>query len=313
MNAVFSLEQGVAALKDRQNRDGGWGYFENTQSRIEPTCWAVTALTAPEEHEGATWLNAAQQCLLADQAEEGFWKASPEMKTGNWVTSLGCAVLSQHPGAENAALAGIKWLCEDYPLDSSPLLRFLRSFSSKANKPDYENAYRGWGWTPRTSSWVEPTSFALLAMHEFDRHRLPPVAERRRKLAVALLYDRMCPGGGWDCGNPRVYGVAGEPLVLPTAWALIALRQLPDHEKKSLSLTWLENQISRIQSPGSLAVASMCLECYGKDSSEAKNRLQAFGLICLLEDGIHVLAWVCLALNAKRRWPARVERRHEHS
>ena len=28
-----------------------------------------------------------------------------------------------------------------------------------------------------------------------------------------MLYDRMCPGGGWNCGNPKVYGVAGEPLV----------------------------------------------------------------------------------------------------
>ena len=42
-----------------------------------------------------------------------------------------------------------------------------------------------------------------------------------------MLYDRMCPGGGWNCGNPMVYGVPGEALIVPTVWALLALRDEP--------------------------------------------------------------------------------------
>jgi hypothetical protein len=268
----------------------------------------VSALTAAREYPEATIIvTNARQYLLVKQEKEGYWTASPEMKTGNWVTSLACAALSQQAGAENATLAAIEWLCEDYPLDSSPLLRVVRSFSRKTNFSQHENAYRGWGWTPRTSSWVEPTAFALLAMQEFDQQRLPVVAARRRELAVGLLYDRMCPDGGWNCGNPRVYGVAGEALVLPTAWALISLRALPDLESKSVSLAWLEDQIPTIQSPASLAVATMCLESYGKELSHVKNSLQDYSVESLLEDGIHVLAWVCLALSPQRTWPARVE------
>lgn len=314
MDAGLSVKNCAGVLQEKQNSDGGWGYHGKTPSRVEPTCWAVSALTAAGEcvERSAALIN-ARHYLLANQRKEGFWTASPEMKTGNWVTSLVCAVLSRQLGTESATSAAMEWLCMDYPLDSSPLLRFLRSFSKTKNISQHENSNRGWGWTPRTSSWVEPTAFALLAMQEFDSHRLPNVAARRRESAVGLLYDRMCPEGGWNCGNPRVYGVAGEALVLPTAWALIALREFPEHKRKSLSLAWLEKQMPKIQSPGSLAVAGMCLEVYGKGSPHAKSRLRDYDMDTLLEDGIHVLAWVCLAMSSERRWPARVEGRHEPS
>ena len=79
-----------------------------------------------------------------------------------------------------------------------------------------------------------------------------------------MLYDRMCPGGGWNCGNPRVYGVPGEPLVVPTVWALIALRHDPARQENMMSLDWLERNIANIQSAGSLALARICLETYGR-------------------------------------------------
>ncbi len=197
------------------------------------------------------------------------------------------------------------WL-KDYPFDSSPLVRLLGSLRSKTRVSQHDDSYRGWGWTPRTSSWVEPTAFALLALQESRVQQFPAAASERRKLAVALLYDRMCPDGGWNCGNPRVYGVAGQPLVLPTAWALIALHPFPEHECKSQSLAWLENEVPKIESPGSLAAATMCLETYSKKLPDAKFNLQDCSPDRLLQDGIHILAWVCLALNTNRNWPARV-------
>jgi hypothetical protein len=50
----------------------------------------------------------------------------------------------------------------------------------------------------------------------------------------------------------------------------------------------------------------MCLDAYGKKSPAAKFNLQDCSPESLLEDGIHILAWVSLALNANRNWPARV-------
>jgi squalene cyclase len=296
-----------AVLRENQNSDGGWGYHVGSQSRVEPTCWALSALSEVcDAEQDSKALSKAQDFLLSTQDKAGFWTASPEMTTGNWVTSLACAVLSRKVGAESASSAGLAWLCSDYPLDSSLGLRLVRRFLSKDRRAQDDDSGRGWGWTPRTSSWVEPTSFALLALQQFHEEQLP-TAMRRRDLAEALLYERMCPDGGWNCGNPRVYGVAGEALVLPTAWALLALRVYPDHMCKSLSLAWLEGAIPQIKSPGSLAVATLCFEAYGRKLPGTKFSLRDFAVESLLEDGIHVLAWVCLSLNPDRTWPARAE------
>ena len=306
MTAGLFTGVGLAVLKETQNGDGGWGYHPKSRSRIEPTCWAYCALSSANDSAQVSACSNARRFLLSHQQNEGFWAASPEMKTGNWVTSLASAVLLHEVESEKAALAGISWLCKDYPFDSSPLVRLLGSLRSKTRVSQHNDSYRGWGWTPRTSSWVEPTAFALLALQESRVQLFPAAASERRKLAVALLYDRMCPDGGWNCGNPRVYGVAGQPLVLPTAWALIALHPFPEHECKSQSLAWLENEVPKIESPGSLAVASMCLETYGKKLPAAKFSLHDCSPDSLLQDGIHILAWVCLALNTNRNWPARV-------
>jgi hypothetical protein len=142
-----------------------------------------------------------------------------------------------------------------------------------------------------------------MALEQFNEKEIEDAA-RRIPLAVGLLHDRMCPGGGWNSGNPKVYGVAGEPLVLPTSWALLALQNFPEHETKSLSLAWLRAEVLKIESAGSLAVASMCLEAYGETVPKGTIDLRDVSPESVLQDGVHVLAWVCLALNAQRRWPA---------
>jgi hypothetical protein len=182
------------------------------------------------------------------------------------------------------------------------------------------DSYRGWGWTPKTSSWVEPTAFALMALRDAPAGQLPKNASTRRDMAVALLYDRMCPGGGWNCGNPRVYGVDGDALVLPTCWALLALRgseraaqkkDAPEKPGRALSLAWLQKEFAKIESAASLAVARMTLENYGIErqassnivTPQAKRDLQDWTAQELAEQGTHVLAWACMAADPARRWP----------
>src|SRR5258707_417692 len=99
-----------------------------------------------------------------------------------------------------------------------------------------QNTDGGWPFAAGEQNRVEPTSFALLALREAKPQYSPANASRRRELAISLLYDRMCPGGGWNCGNPRVYGVDGDPLVLPTCWALLALRDAQEKPGRALSL-----------------------------------------------------------------------------
>jgi hypothetical protein len=237
--------------------------------------------------------------LLTQQLSNGSWPSSPGEARGGWVTSLACHVLRLHADSGKAVAAGLKWLCDDWPRDSSPWRRFLARFSSQQEIFPINNSYRGWGWTPGTSSWVEPTSFALLALERAGDDLPVSLVKRRRELAISLLYDRMCPGGGWNCGNPSVYGVAGEPLVVPTAFALLALRADPKRRENVESLNWLERSVPTIQAAGSLAVARICLSAYSREwpAQAAKFAdLHAHGQFL---ESLPVISWTCIALSGR--------------
>ena len=75
----------------------------------------------------------------------------------------------------------------------------------------------GWPWRPGNSSWVEPTSFALMALKRHGGHAR--VAE-----AEAMILDRRCEDGGWNYGNRRVYDVALPSFPETTAVALLGLQ-----------------------------------------------------------------------------------------
>ena len=290
----------LALLTDMQNADGGWPFHAGGQSRVEPTCWAIRAISDSQDLQSR-----ALDFLKSRQRADGSWPATSEMESGSWVTSLACSILARAPGCRKSVSTGMLWLCEDYPRDSSPWQKFLKKFYNLSHIVAHNDSYRGWGWTPRTSSWVEPTAFALMAFQDReagDSQHSAQIAERR-DLALSLLYDRMCPGGGWNCGNPRVYGVDGDPLVLPTCWALLALRNAPEHPNRDLSLAWLRNAFPTIETAGSLAVARITLENYGIEPPAAKRNLSSWTGQEIAEQGSHVMAWVSLALNPARTWP----------
>jgi hypothetical protein len=50
----------------------------------------------------------------------------------------------------------------------------------------------------------------------------------------------------------------------------------------------------------------MCLQAYGKGSPAGRFNLEGCANEELLCEGVHVLAWISLALNAHRVWPARI-------
>ena len=67
--------------------------------------------------------------------------------------------------------------------------------------------------------WVEPTSWAMLALK-----RLRPTERALVEDGERVLADRECVGGGWNYGNRTVYGQDLPPYVQTTAIALIALQ-----------------------------------------------------------------------------------------
>lgn len=302
-NDFFAAEFCVPFLRNAQNADGGWGFHPGFESRAEPTCWAVLALQASGDVSNSAGIrDRGFQFLRAAQLADGPWAASPEVTTGCWVTSLACWVLLADAQAQQAVAAGLKWLCDDWPRDSAPWRRLLARFSSEHEISAQNDSLRGWGWTPRTSSWVEPTSFALILLALVPKEARPPRADRRRELARRMLYDRMCPGGGWNCGNPMVYGVAGEALIVPTVWALLALRDEPNRTEFLMSLDWLEKNVQDIRSAGSCALARIGLEVCGRKWPATGPTFANFYSQNEFLQNVPVVAWTWLALCGQHKW-----------
>ncbi len=305
-NHNFAESFCVPFLREAQNGDGGWGFQPGAQSRVEPTCWAVKAFFSRGDSSQADQraIDQGLNFLRTSQLADGSWASTPEEKTGCWVTSLVCWVLAGARDEQFAKAidAGLRWVCEDWPRDSSWLQRWVRKLRSADRISKQNNALRGWGWTPGTSSWVEPTAFALLALETKRAGELGELAQKRRRLGEALLYDRMCPGGGWNCGNPEVYGVAGEPLVIPTTWALLALREHSDQRENADSLAWMEGNFAKIQGPGSHALAQVCLAVYGREPSAGVDSAGDYHAKNESLRSIQAAAWTVLAGSDSQTW-----------
>jgi hypothetical protein len=198
--------------------------------------------------------------------------------------------------------SGLRWLCADRPRDIGFLQRLLRKFSNRKQVVEQNDALHGWGWTPNTASWVEPTAFALLALEQASSDLGTSDFAKRRTVGKALLRDRMCPGGGWNCGNPMVYGVPGDPLVEPTVWALLALRDEPDRPENKASLEWLEKNLTQIAGARSLALSKICWETYGRKWPANAPTFREIHSKNEFLGSVLAAAWTCLALGQPPKW-----------
>ena len=198
--------------------------------------------------------------------------------------------------------SGLNWLLQTTPGDAGRWWRFLRRLTARRSVSSQSDELYGWSWTQGTASWVEPTAYALIVLRRAPEKLLSNYARKRISIAQKMLLDRMCPGGGWNCGNPMVYGVAGEPQVVPTVWALLALRNSGTNEYR-LSLDWLEANRGKVRSLAALALTKIGLDALGSSDPNLENCLAA----SLHDKDISVvnvpaIAWTALATSSKRNW-----------
>jgi hypothetical protein len=292
----------LAPLRSLQNTDGGWGFNEGSESRIEPTSWALLALqesSSPEDADLA--IAAGRHFLLGAQLPNGSWAGAAGQRDGCWVTSLACLALLAYGQSSTNLQNGLLWLSNDRPRDSGLLWRLARRVTNRKRINAQNPAFSGWSWTPRTASWVEPTCFALIVERQQSLVSLSD-SQERCDLAEAFLFDRMCPGGGWNCGNPRVYGVAGQPQVGPTVWALIALREHSERTEIRESLDWLARNQITVQSPESLALTFLGLNAHGRSTKTLLKGLDQLRESAHSAWSVQALSWAFLANSGTSRW-----------
>ena len=284
-------------LLTHQNPDGGWGYQPALPSSVEATAWALMAL-ASCSHAGSPQDASARAraWLLQTQLPEGSWPAFAGQRQGCWATSLATLALERTGKSPEAEARGLKWLLDAQPADSGLWWRLsLALRRSKVTRQD--GSLHGWSWTPATASWVEPTSFVLLLFAALPPESLPARAVKLRRVAERMLYDRMCEGGGWNSGNPLVYGVVGVPRIGPTVWALLALIEYSGRKENQLSLDWLERAYAGIQGPASLALAHRCLAAYGRATPPLAAKLRELYAHSHFFDSVLTAVWIVLATS----------------
>lgn len=289
-------------LRRAQNTDGGWGYHPGSESSAEPTAWSILALLQHEEPTGNT-LSSALQWLQHSQLPGGAWPTGSGKDPGCWVTALACLALLKFSESHAAMAKGVKWLCGTWPAEGNLVWRLRQRWQPKSADIVRQNhSLRGWGWTPETASWVEPTAYAMILLQNVPEDLHSPLAAERMELGEKMLYDRACPDGGWNAGNPLVYGVPGVPRVGPTAWALLALRDHPDRAANKDGLTWLEQNYRNFHSPGAHALAQLCLKVYGRPVEQVDGDLQHLYDSNHFLRNVPVMAWAALAVSKVPYW-----------
>jgi hypothetical protein len=242
-----------------QNADGGWGYYRQKKSRLEPTCWAVLAL-ASTGHDRAVAGEALRQWptrdgLLLERAAGG-----PNYGfQGLALLALHAAALEHRNG--NAAL-----------LDSLQRVKGLALAPSAINRQD--NSIQAWSWIDDTFSWVEPTAWCLLALKTCAQSWHARIDPARIRDGERMLADRSCRGGGWNYGNSNMLGKELAPYVPTTAVTLLALRDRDRGQDVTDGLAFLERHSTFERSAMALGLASRALRAYGRDTTAVRAALR---------------------------------------
>jgi hypothetical protein len=118
--------------------------------------------------------------------------------------------------------------------------------------------------------------------------------------AKAMVYNRMCPDGGWNYGNAQVLGEGLHPYPLTTALALIALQQHCLRLENQKSLHYLQKVLPSEKSALAICYASLCLDIYSLPWHGLLDALVDLYDKTLFFQSINTCALALLVLQAKQ-------------
>jgi Prenyltransferase and squalene oxidase repeat len=255
------------ALLNCQLACGGWSYGKSRQWATEPTALALLALRVRPGancRKGVAFLESCQR-------PDGSWPAFEGDEEGSWATALAVIALARVGGNWFRVQRGAASLLQVRGQESHWLTKWRYRLFDRQVRFDPDKY--GWPWTNGAASWVVPTSYSLIALRLAFGCCLPLAVKERIQEGTAMLFDRGCPGGGWNAGNGMVFGVPLEPHIDVTSLALLALRPFRDDPFVKRSLAWLQREFPFLVSTYGLACALVALAAYKCDTSSAKAKL----------------------------------------
>jgi hypothetical protein len=278
------LSSAHAALEDAllrlRNRDGAWPYYAGKRSRVEPTCWATLA----------TGVRLDTTPLAGWLGHDGFVTEPGVSGNHAFAALAGLTIHTQDTvlsGRVSAALTAVFGTV----IPASPVIR-------------QDPNLRGWGWTPDTFSWVEPTAWCMLAL---KKGTSSAAVRARTDEGERVLRDRVCAGGGWNFGNSDVYGQDLPAHVPPTAICVMALQDRVSDAVVDDAVSFLERHAPIEGSTTALALSVLALATVGRSTAALATRLAAHVPQAIAFGNVAALGMAAYALQCaipQRRPPA---------
>lgn len=270
-------KKALAYLQSIQTADGFWPYLQGHDGAIEPSCWAAIATRSEKNCR-----NKFLKHILDQQNSDGGWSSDATRLNSDWTTAIALMSLRalircsidesfdlgvSSDVLDQARKRAFNWLIENRCEHYTPTARFALLLW-KGPEYDYE---RGWPWNPDTFDWVEPTSYALMAMRE-------PEYSSEKSARIALLAEKYllsvsCPKGGWNCGDRNPLGVVIPADMQFSALALLALKTRENEEAVKRSLRFLQER--KMESRAEYAWAALALKRYKMENSYLLEKLTA--------------------------------------
>jgi uncharacterized protein (DUF362 family) len=251
---IASLLDGLVALADAE---GGWAYSTGQAPHLEPTCYALLALSLrPERYREAIdkGLAFVGRCAGPD----GAYRIASGRTEAVWPTAMvlivQCSLQSPHDAITRTAsrLLASRGLSVDVPAEQAAI-------------HDMDIKIIGWPWAEGTFSWVDPTAWACLALRHAGYGEHPRVQEGQR-----LLLDRAFDEGGINYGNRKVFGVTTEPILSSTAAMLLALQGRDSEKRVAAAVEYLRKQAEPMDDLENLCWAKLALDLYASTSPDGR-------------------------------------------
>jgi uncharacterized protein (DUF362 family) len=247
------VDEVIARLVALTCAEGGWGYAPGQPPHLEPTCLALLALS----HDGTSkheFIDRGKAILRHNSSADGTFRLERGRLEAAWPTALGLFTLAElgEPVSRLETIARALLALRGLPAE----------MCGEGEINDIDGTILGWPWAEGNFSWVEPTSWACLALRRVGQGNHPRVREGQR-----LLLNRVLATGGVNYGNRRIFGITLEPIPTPTALALLALQGITGDERITRSLDYLRNHALSADDVEHLAWAILALDVWDEDRS----------------------------------------------